>query len=117
YITEHISYLSTLVIDYKKAVVASSCIYEIMEEPTEVFELEQAKPIIDGNLSFENVHFKYGNKPILTNVNFDIPSGSITAFVGPSGSGKSTIVNIIERMYDIEQGDITYGSQSEYHIE
>ena len=116
-LTQPIINLSTLVTDYKKAVGASSRIYEIMEEPTEVFELEQAKPIIDGNLSFENVHFKYGNKPILTNVNFDIPSGSITAFVGPSGSGKSTIFNIIERMYDIEQGDITYGSQSIYNID
>ncbi|MGY3481635.1 MULTISPECIES: ABC transporter ATP-binding protein [Staphylococcus] len=115
-LTQPIINLSTLVTDYKKAVGASSRIYEIMEEPTEVFELEQAKPIIEGNLSFENVHFKYGNKPILTNVNFDIPSGSITAFVGPSGSGKSTIFNIIERMYDIEQGDITYGSQSIYDI-
>ncbi|TGQ08053.1 ABC transporter ATP-binding protein, partial [Mesorhizobium sp. M00.F.Ca.ET.217.01.1.1] len=93
-LTQPIINLSTLVTDYKKAVGASSRIYEIMEEPTEVFELEEAKPIIDGNLSFENVHFKYGNKPILTNVSFDIPSGSITAFVGPSGSGKSTIFNI-----------------------
>ncbi|MFW2433838.1 ABC transporter ATP-binding protein [Staphylococcus cohnii] len=116
-LTQPIINLSTLVTDYKKAVGASSRIYEIMEEPTEVFELEQAKPIIDGNLSFGNVHFKYGNKPILTNVNFDIPSDSITAFVGPSGSGKSTIFNIIERMYDIEQGDITYGSQSIYNID
>ncbi|MFL0468524.1 ATP-binding cassette, subfamily B, bacterial AbcA/BmrA [Staphylococcus cohnii] len=116
-LTQPIINLSTLVTDYKKAVGASSRIYEIMEEPTEVFELEEAKPIIDGNLSFENVHFKYGNKPILTNVSFDIPSGSITAFVGPSGSGKSTIFNIIERMYDIEQGDITYGSQSIYDID
>ena len=116
-LTQPIINLSTLVTDYKKAVGASSRIYEIMEEPTEVFELEQAKPIIDGNLSFENVHFKYANKPILTNVNFDIPSDSITAFVGPSGSGKSTIFNIIERMYDIEQGDITYGSQSIYNID
>lgn len=116
-LTQPIINLSTLVTDYKKAVGASSRIYEIMEEPTEVFELEEAKPIIDGNLSFENVHFKYGNKPILTNVSFDIPSGSITAFVGPSGSGKSTIFNIIERMYDIEQGDITYGSQPIYDID
>ena len=116
-LTQPIINLSTLVTDYKKAVGASSRIYEIMEEPTEVFEIEQAKPMIDGNLTFENVHFKYGNKPILTNVIFDIPSGSITAFVGPSGSGKSTIFNIIERMYDIEQGDITYGDQSIYDID
>ena len=36
----------------------------------------------------------------------------MSAFVGPSGSGKSTIFNLIERMYDIERGDIKYGNQS-----
>ena len=35
----------------------------------------------------------------------------MSAFVGPSGSGKSTIFNLIERMYDIERGDIKYGNQ------
>ena len=40
----------------------------------------------------------------------------VSAFVGPSGSGKSTIFNLIERMYDIERGDIKYGNQSIFDI-
>lgn len=96
--------LSTLVTDYKKAVGASSRIYEIMEEPTELLNVTQASEINDGSLIFENVDFKYGTKPILSDVNFEIPPSKVTAFVGPSGSGKSTIFNIIERMYDIALG-------------
>ena len=40
----------------------------------------------------------------------------LVRFVGPSGSGKSTIFNLIERMYDIDNGDITYGNESIYDI-
>ncbi|MCG1471698.1 ABC transporter ATP-binding protein/permease [Staphylococcus epidermidis] len=111
--------LSTLVTDYKKAVGASSRIYEIMQEPIEPTEaLSESKDvtIIDGELVFEHVDFKYDIKKILEDVSFSIPQGEVSAFVGPSGSGKSTIFNLIERMYDIERGDIKYGNQSIFDI-
>lgn len=111
--------LSTLVTDYKKAVGASQRIYEIMQEPVE--PMEQLKPIANinienGALEFNNVEFKYDVKTILDHVSFRIPRGDISAFVGPSCSGKSTIFNLIERMYDIDNGDITYGNESIYDI-
>ncbi|OAW62310.1 ABC transporter ATP-binding protein [Staphylococcus epidermidis] len=111
--------LSTLVTDYKKAVGASSRIYEIMQEPIEPTEaLSESKDvtIIDGELVFEHVDFKYDVKKILEDVSFSIPQGEVSAFVGPSGSGKSTIFNLIERMYDIERGDIKYANQSIFDI-
>lgn len=111
--------LSTLVTDYKKAVGGSQRIYEIMQEPVE--PMEQLNPIANinienGALEFNNVEFKYDVKTILDHVSFRIPQGDISAFVGPSGSGKSTIFNLIERMYDIDNGDITYGNESIYDI-
>ena len=111
--------LSTLVTDYKKAVGASQRIYEIMQEPVE--PMEQLNPIANinienGALEFNNVEFKYDVKTILDHISFRIPQGDISAFVGPSGSGKSTIFNLIERMYDIDNGDITYGNESIYDI-
>lgn len=98
---------------------ASSRIYEIMQEPIEPTEaLSESKDvtIIDGELVFEHVDFKYDVKKILEDVSFSIPQGEVSAFVGPSGSGKSTIFNLIERMYDIERGDIKYGNQSIFDI-
>ena len=111
--------LSTLVTDYKKAVGASQRIYEIMQEPVE--PMEQLNPIANinienGALEFNNVEFKYDVKTILDHISFRIPQGDISAFVGPSGSGKSTIFNLIERMYDIDNGDVTYGNKSIYDI-
>lgn len=111
--------LSTLVTDYKKAVGASQRIYEIMQEPVE--PMEQLNPLANinienGALEFNNVEFKYDVKTILDHISFRIPQGDISAFVGPSGSGKSTIFNLIERMYDIDNGDITYGNKSIYDI-
>ena len=111
--------LSTLVTDYKRAVGASQRIHEIMQEPIEPTEaLSESKDEIveDGELSFENVGFKYDVKKILNDVTFNIPQGKVSAFVGPSGSGKSTIFNLIERMYDIENGDIKYNHRSIYDI-
>ncbi|HDG6184857.1 TPA: ABC transporter ATP-binding protein [Staphylococcus aureus] len=111
--------LSTLVTDYKKAVGASSRIYEIMQEPIEPTEaLEDSENVLidDGVLSFEHVDFKYDVKKILDDVSFQTPQGQVSAFVGPSGSGKSTIFNLIERMYEIESGDIKYGLESVYDI-
>ena len=111
--------LSTLVTDYKRAVGASQRIHEIMQEPIEPTEaLSESKDEIveDGELSFENVDFKYDVKKILNDVTFNIPQGKVSAFVGPSGSGKSTIFNLIERMYDIESGDIKYNHRSIYDI-
>ena len=109
--------LSTLVTDYKKAVGASQRIYEIMQEPIEDFTLpEVVEESQHPSLIFKDVTFKYDTTTVLQAVNFEILAGKVTAFVGPSGSGKSTIFNIIERMYDIEQGMITYGDQSIYNI-
>ncbi|MGJ5712678.1 ABC transporter ATP-binding protein [Staphylococcus auricularis] len=111
--------LSTLITDYKRAVGASSRIYEIMNEPQETIEIKNPTPasdIKDGSLRFDDVNFKYDVTPILKNVSFEILPNKVTAFVGPSGSGKSTIFNVIERMYEIESGSITYADRSIYDI-
>ncbi|MGX0373855.1 ABC transporter ATP-binding protein [Staphylococcus sp. HKU1] len=111
--------LSSVVTDYKKAVGASYRIYEIMKEPIELSESFEETPvqhISNGDLCFENVEFRYDTKKILKNISFSIPQDGVTAFVGPSGSGKSTIFNLIERMYDVTNGKITYNKKNIYDI-
>lgn len=59
-------------------------------------------------ISFRHVTFTYEQKePILKDITFTIPSGSMVAIVGPSGAGKSTLVNLLLRLYDVNAGEIT----------
>ena len=63
---------------------------------------------LKGKIEFKNVYFKYNkdSRYILKNVSFVINPGETIALVGPTGGGKSTIINLIERNYDIESGEI-----------
>src|ERR1700712_2634377 len=60
-------------------------------------------------LEFRNATFAYPSRPsqpVLRNLNLKIFPGQFVALVGPSGCGKSTIVQLLERFYDLENGDI-----------
>lgn len=110
--------LSTLFNDYQKAVGGSQRIYEIMKEKKENYNLcTSTKPFEDGDLIFKNVSFKYKNLWILKNLNLYIEKGTTVALVGPSGSGKTTILNLISRIYSINQGNITINNKSIYDID
>ena len=62
------------------------------------------------DIVFNHVSFAYENgNPILKDVSFVIPQGSMTAIVGPSGGGKTTITRLIARFWDIQEGSITVG--------
>ncbi len=62
------------------------------------------------DIAFEHVSFAYENgNPILKDVSFSIPQGSMTAIVGPSGGGKTTITRLIARFWDVQEGSITIG--------
>lgn len=61
-------------------------------------------------IAFENVHFSYdGSTPVLRGVSFEVPPGTTTAIVGHTGAGKSSIVNVLMRMYEIQQGRVIVG--------
>ncbi|MCP8340927.1 ATP-binding cassette domain-containing protein, partial [Clostridioides difficile] len=86
------------------------------DEPIEIFSplksnifgsnLEH-KPI--ENIEFKNVYFKYSDKDnqVLNGVNLSFSKGKTTAIVGGSGCGKSTISNLIYRLWDVSEGEIT----------
>ena len=62
------------------------------------------------DIGFAHVSFAYENgNPILKDVSFSIPQGSMTAIVGPSGGGKTTITRLIARFWDVQEGSITIG--------
>ena len=71
---------------------------------------EAAHPVhpgrLKGKVTFQNVGFHYGSRPILQDVNLNIEPGEMIGLVGPSGSGKSTLVNLACRFYDVSEGAI-----------
>lgn len=68
---------------------------------------------IEGNIDFKNVSFSYTkDKEILKNLNFSIKKGETLAIVGSTGSGKSTIINVLSKLYPINEGEITIDGRS-----
>ena len=61
---------------------------------------------VRGELTFENVSFRYVDEPIFENLSLHVPAGSTLALVGSTGSGKSTLVRLLARVYDPQEGRI-----------
>jgi len=93
-----------------KATVALGRIVEILDAPaeSEIDPVGQRLPAsIKGDISFENVSFRYQSEEwVLKNLSFKIRHGETVAILGPSGSGKSTLTRLLLRLYDVEQGKI-----------
>lgn len=101
---------------YLSSRVAAERVVNILNLKSEV-DLEQAvwknEPLEDSSFAFEGVSFKYPtkNENALTNVSFQVPTGSSLALVGATGSGKSSIVRLIMRFYEPHEGVIRFGGR------
>ena len=88
----------------------------IFGEVTEILEREDMKrPAAltkkphGSDIKLKDVRFSYKDKEILHGVDMEIKQGEFAAIVGPSGSGKSTIARLIDSLWDVDSGSITYG--------
>ena len=72
----------------------------------------QAKQL-EGHIQFEQVSFAYTAKDyVLRDVNFNIKPGETLAIVGSTGSGKTTLINILNRFYEVKEGQILIDGQN-----
>jgi subfamily B ATP-binding cassette protein MsbA len=61
-----------------------------------------------GDVSFKNVNFSYiPNTQVLNQISFDIKKGSTVAIVGSTGAGKTSVINLLNRFYEIDSGEIS----------
>ena len=85
-------------------------VFELLDVPVEVKDCASPVPL-DGlakAIEFDRVGFRYSpNVPVLTNVSFTVPAGSLCVIVGPSGSGKSTLADLLVRFCETDHGRIT----------
>ncbi|WP_405369681.1 ABC transporter ATP-binding protein [Nonlabens sp. Asnod2-A12] len=93
----------------QQAEASQKRINEFLDIDPAIKNLNEAPTPIKGNISFKNVNFTYEDTNIhaLKNVSFEIASGKTLAILGKTGSGKSTILELIGRLYDIDNGSLT----------
>ena len=103
--------LLNIQVDWLRSMALFSRIFEYFDMPVEIENKENAivPNSASGAIEFDNVSFAYDEeRQILKNISFKLDSGNSIAIVGPSGSGKSTIVNLIPRLYDVNEGVVKF---------
>jgi len=93
----------------QRAIAAGRRIFEVLDEPEEIADRPGAAPLAPGpgRLLFENVTFGYDSeRPVLEQVDLEVPAGRTVALVGPTGSGKTTLAALVPRFYDADAGTV-----------
>ena len=91
------------------AMASSERIFNLLDTSNPIKDID--KPVrlekVKGSIQFKNVWFAYNDEDyVLKNVNFEFKEGEKVAFVGHTGAGKTTIINLINRFYDVNKGEI-----------
>ncbi len=100
--------MSRMLTQTQKASAGAQRLFEILDRaPT---ELEPKHPVrqpqIRGEVAFEHVSFRHGNRLVLDDVSFRVEPGRMVGIVGHTGSGKSTVANLVCRFYDVSSGAV-----------
>ncbi|MCB7480990.1 ABC transporter ATP-binding protein [Christiangramia sediminis] len=92
----------------QQAEASQERINEFLSEKPEITNPKTEPDSIRGDIAFKNVTFTYDDTNItaLKNISFEVKKGETLAIIGKTGSGKSTILELIGRLYDIDQGEI-----------
>ncbi len=104
--------LSFFFMQLMRGAASVSRIVEVLNTDSEITEIENPVPeISDGSISFSNVSFKYPSsaEKVLQDINLDINTGEVIGIIGSTGSSKSTLVQLIPRLYDVNEGEVRVG--------
>ncbi len=93
----------------KKGDAAAKRVLDILEAKDDMEDHKDAQNLarLNKEIKFEKVSFSYKNNNVLENFSLQIKKGQTVALIGPSGSGKTTVANLINRFYDIKEGQLT----------
>ena len=128
-ILQSLMMLSMIFIMLTQSAASGRRVAEIIDEqPDIVNPSEPVTEIADGSVEFREVRFDYQSKKTeeselsetthipkrsaLYNVCFTVRSGETIGVIGGTGSGKSTLVNLISRLYDVQQGEVLVGGRN-----
>jgi len=96
---------------------------EVLNETPDITNPENpCMEVADGSIVFKDVEFSYhkeGGEPVLKDIDLEIKSGETIGIMGATGSAKSSLVNLISRLYDVDEGEVIVGGKNvkEYDLE
>ena len=115
--------LSMVVVMISMSTASIRRIREVLDETPDLHDPEHpAMEVKDGSIDFNHVSFSYkhgSGKDALTDIDLHIKSGETIGVIGGTGSGKSSLVNLICRLYDVDEGCVKVGGLDvrEYDME
>ena len=103
---------SFIILQSSRAIASARRINEVIDCKSDINDDKAAYPdrlVKDGSVEFKNVSFRYykdSTEPVLDNISFKIESGETVGIIGSTGSGKTTLVQMISRLYDVDDGEV-----------
>ena len=105
--------LSMVFVMLTMSIASAERICEVLNEKPDLKNPDQpVADVKDGSIEFDHVTFRYNagsEKPILSDINLSIRSGETIGLIGGTGSAKSSLVNLISRLYDVQEGSVKVG--------
>jgi ATP-binding cassette subfamily B protein len=112
---EPIKRIAKMNVTLHASLIGVEMLYNVVDADHSIPDSPAAKPLrlTRGDIDLRGVSFAYRpGQPVLHDVSLACPGGHVTALVGPSGSGKSTVLNLIERFYESDSGQIEIDGQN-----
>lgn len=107
--------------EMQMGMIAANRVFDILDSKDDVQDAGNTEaPSFTGNIEFKNVHFGYIEKEeVIKGINLKVNSGETIAIVGSTGAGKSTIINLMNRFYELNSGEICIDGHNirEYKLE
>ncbi|SFL33602.1 ATP-binding cassette, subfamily B [Halogranum rubrum] len=102
--------IAVFIEQYENARASGKRVVGLQEMPVGVDDPPDARDLTapDGRVAYDDVTFGYdaGDDPVLTGIDFEVDPGETVALVGPTGAGKSTVLQLLMRMYDVDDGRV-----------
>ena len=94
--------------DFASAIASTGRIKKLFAENPEIQDPKDPLILdtVAGSIQFDRVSFNMGEKTILTDISFRLEAGKTIGIMGATGTGKSSIINLLQRFYDVTEGEI-----------